>query len=182
MSVKRRRIRKDSIPYLVLEKLLEVEKAALGVFFPKKYPWAAISRPLFGLDSYPRVSLRTLSSTLSRLKREGLIVRSGNIRKSLWSITEDGKHRIEEIILTEELPRSDGVTRVVIFDIPERERKKRDTIRAELITCDFRQLQKSVWIGERMLPESFIELLDDLELKNKVHVFSVKEHGTIEDE
>ena len=102
------------------------------------------------------------------------------MRHSRWHITEDGKRRIQEAVSTEELPLPDGVTRIVIFDIPERERKKRDTLRTELAGCAFKQLQKSVWVGDRPLPVSFIELLDGLKLKNKVHIFSVKEHGTMD--
>ncbi len=180
--MKKKRKVSDSIPRLILRKLMEVEELTLDAFFPKKYPWAAISRPLFGLDSYPCVSARTLSSTLSRLKRQGLIARSGKARNSRWYITDDGENWLQEIIPTEDLPPIDGVTRMVVFDIPERERKKRDAIRAELSTCDFKQLQKSVWIGKRPLPESFIKLLGEWELKNKVHIFSINEQGTIEDE
>lgn len=172
----------DSLRRLILEKLAEMGVLTLDAIFPKKYPWAAISRPLFGLDSYPRASVRTLSSTLSRLKREGLAARSGKIRNSQWSITEDGKRWIQEVAAAEEILPSDGVSRIVIFDIPERERKKRDTLRAELLGCGFEQLQKSVWMGDRPLPASFVELLDDLKLKNKVHIFSVKEHGTLGEE
>ena len=73
----------------------------------------------------------------------------------------------------------DGITRLVVFDIPERERKKRDTLRAELIGYGFEGLQRSVWIGHRPLPADFIEFLDSLNLKNKVHIFSVRESGTL---
>ncbi len=75
----------------------------------------------------------------------------------------------------------DGIARIVAFDIPERERKKRDTIRAELVTYNFKQLQKSVWIGYNPLPEDFTELLNGLHLRDEVHIFSVLEKGTIEE-
>ena len=79
-----------------------------------------------------------------------------------------------------EMPESDGITRLVIFDIPERERKKRDILRVELIGSDFQMLQKSVWIGRRPLPKDFVAFLDSLDLKNRVHIFSVKDRGTLE--
>ena len=73
----------------------------------------------------------------------------------------------------------DGITRLVMFDIPEYERKKRTAIRTELVGCNFQQLQKSVWIGSCPLPEDFIALIDELKLKNNIHIFSVREKGTI---
>ena len=78
------------------------------------------------------------------------------------------------------VPPSDGIMRLVIFDIPEKERKKRRALRAELISFNFSQLQKSVWAGENPLPEDFLSFLDELNLKNKVHIFSVRKHGTLQ--
>jgi len=75
--------------------------------------------------------------------------------------------------------KKDGISRLVIFDIPERDRKKRDTVRAELIGYGFRLLQKSVWIGAYPLPKDFLELIDDLELARHIHIFSIRESGTI---
>ena len=79
------------------------------------------------------------------------------------------------------IPKSDGVCSLVIFDIPEYERKKRTAIRVELIGCNFRQLQKSVWVGYHPLPQEFITLLDELALKDRVHIFSVVKSGTLRD-
>lgn len=75
--------------------------------------------------------------------------------------------------------KKDGVTRLVIFDIPEYERHKRTIIRTELVACKFSQLQKSVWIGAYALPQSFIALMDDLDLHGKLHIFSIAQKGTI---
>ncbi len=76
--------------------------------------------------------------------------------------------------------RPDGVERLVIFDIPEKERRKRDAIRLELAAAGYRQLQKSVWHGNKPLPEDFLELVDALELRSRLRVFSVREKGTLD--
>ena len=78
------------------------------------------------------------------------------------------------------MPKKDGIGRLVIFDIPERERKKRDAIRLELIASTFKQLQKSVWIGHHPLPPDFPELLDELRLRGKVHIFTIGKKGTLD--
>ena len=164
---------------LVLEKIGELGVAAFGAFFPYKYSYARASRQLFGVDDYPKVVPRTVSSLLSRLRRQGLVARRGKKRgEYTWILTKRGAAKLQtESMIT--MPQPDGISRLVIFDIPERERRKRDVVRAELTACDFRQLQKSVWIGETPLPEDFISLIDDLGLKGKLHIFSIRESGTI---
>ena len=166
---------------LVIEKLLEFGEGTLDAFFPKNYSYAAIWRPLLGLDKKrKKVTRHNLSSILYRLQQQGLVERKGQIRKSLWCVTERGMtHLAREKVKREEIQK-DGVTRLVIFDVPERERNKRDMIRAELVECNFQQLQKSVWIGECPLPKTFVTLIDDLQLKSSVHIFSVREKGTID--
>ena len=102
---------KSSIAQLILSKLAELGYITADVLFPKKYPWAAISRPLFGLDDYPRVSRKTLSSIVSRMKRQGLIERKG---KGLFKdivLTKRGRERIERKPLKEkkDLPAADRI-------------------------------------------------------------------------
>ena len=173
---------KVSRTYLVLQKIGEMGMVTLDSFFPPNYSYTRISRKLFGLDSYPAVSPQTLSTLLSRLQGQGLVARQGKRRSSSWILTKKGKRAIQKSgeMRIPEIAEPDGITRLVIFDIPERERRKRDMLRAELIGYDFQGLQRSVWIGYRPLPQDFIEFLDFLNLKNKVHIFSVRESGTLE--
>ncbi|GEM_PF-573984 len=165
---------------IILEKIQELGEVTLNSFFPKKYSRTHLARKLFGLDRSPTISRETLSSMLSRLKREGIIARSHQNGKSIWHITSKGKKWMNTFYkpVTEVLP-SDGIERIVIFDIPEKERKKRDMIREELNSYGFKQLQKSVWMGDHPLPKEFILLLDELQLKNKVHLFVIEKRGTL---
>ena len=105
---------------------------------------------------------------------------TGLNKNASWHLTPNGKQHLQDRASKKNGARkSDGITRLVIFDIPEQERKKRDTVRAELIGCGFRSLQKSVWIGEYPITQDFITLIDDLKLGGKVHIFSIREHGTL---
>lgn len=130
-----------------------------------------------------KVHPTTVSSILSRLQRQGLVERVGSKQKAFWRITPKGKEWRKARNQNHDMcqQKNDGITRLVIFDIPEYDRKKRTVIRTELIECNFRQLQKSVWIGVCPLPESFILLIDKLCLKDNVHIFSVREKGTIDE-
>ena len=96
----------------------------------------------------------------------------------MWQLTKKGEQYLT-VRRTGGKIKPDGVGRLVIFDIPEKERRKRDAIRAELGAAGFRQLQKSVWYAEQPLPEDFLELLDALALKPHVHIFSIRQSGTI---
>jgi len=173
----------QKVTRLILEKLSEIGILTIDIFFPPGYSYTQPTRRLFGLDSYPYVKRDTLSTLLCRLRRQGLIERHGSRKKSSWTLTEKGTHWVnaKQHEPSFSIPKSDGISRLVIFDIPERERKKRSTLRVELMAHNFRQLQKSVWIGNNPLSEEFLTLLDDLNIKKYVHLFSVRHHGTIEE-
>lgn len=169
---------------IVLERIAQVGEGVLDAFLPRRHSETRIMRDILGLDSWRHISRKTFSTTLSRLKKDGLVERSGTMRSAIWHLTDAGRRSVEKdrIITSDRAKKEDGIGRLVIFDIPEQERRKRDTVRSELICADFKQLQKSVWIGYRPLPLAFLVLLDDLRLKGKVHIFSIQNEGTIMDD
>lgn len=164
---------------LIMEKIAELGEVAVGSFFPAKYPEARLWRELLGLGGDYRFRRETFSTLLWRLKSQGLVVRSGTTKRSFWRLTEKGRVGLAALGTLGAEERPDGVRRLVIFDIPEKERAKRNAIRLDLAAAGFRQLQKSVWCGERPLPEDFLELVDALNLRRHVHIFSVREKGTL---
>ncbi len=176
-------MKKQPISIFILERIAEVGEGVLDVFLPRKHSETRIMRDILGLDSRRHVSRRTFSTMLSRLKKDGLVERSGGTRSALWRLTDQGKEYLKreraKVNLAE---KEDGIGRLVIFDIPEQERGKRNKIRSELVCANFKPLQKSVWIGYCPLPEDFLVFLDDLRLKGKVHIFSIQNEGTIADE
>lgn len=178
--MKRKSERTPSIGHAALEILEGLGEATLETFFPRNYSYTAIWRPLLGLERSRKITRRTVSTILWRLQREGLVARTGARKNTVWRLTPAGEAQLHGS--QRNMPAnaiSDGITRLVIFDIPEYERRKRTAIRTELMACGFRHFQKSVWMGECPLPKSFVALVDDLELAGKVHIFSVREKGTI---
>ena len=128
---------------------------------------------------------RTLFSMLSRLKKQGLVAKQIKQGKTIWSITALGKKksttsvkRIWPPIRIYEKEEEAGLN-IVTFDIPEQERWKRDWLRQALITLEFKMLQKSVWIGNKKLPEKFLKDLNNLNIIDFVHIFKVNKAGTI---
>jgi phenylacetic acid degradation operon negative regulatory protein len=124
----------------------------------------------------------TFRSVLSRLKQQGLIKHEGHGK---WHITEQGKKAtttLSRYLGYEQWKRKRAPGRIIIiFDIPEIQRKKRDYLRIELLSLDFSPLQKSVWIGGGPLPDAFLKYLRDMGLLSYVHIFSIQKFGTISD-
>lgn len=171
--------RKVSLVRLILEKFQEAGGLTLEAVLPRNRVEGRMWRQVLGLPSGYEFSPRTFSVILSRLKNQGLVDKTGPHRKSLWLFTNKGKDFMENITKSS-LPKEDGVIRLVMFDIPETESGKRRLVRERLLVCGFSQLQKSVWMGYRPLPENFIKSLDDMKLKNKVQIVSIDKGGTLE--
>ena len=141
------------------------------------------NRNLKTLKSANNIAFRT---ALSRLQKSGLVKRSG---WGVWRITEIGKAYVAKHLnkinryntyqkITSE-NKSNDIKTVIIFDVPEKERFKRDKLRIELVALDFKQVQKSVWVGNIVLPKLFLQYLRDFSLLSYVRIFSVKELGTL---
>ena len=122
-------------------------------------------------------------SMLSKLKKENLITQKSNDN---LIITSSGKNYLK---LKDNKPpwnkhykKEDAISNeiiLVIFDVPEKERIKRDWIRVRLENFGFRVLQKSVWWGTSALPKEFIRDLRKYNMLDYIHIFSVKKKGTI---
>lgn len=126
---------------------------------------------------------------LNYLKNEGLVGKEKDGRSSLWQITRHGLEHLKTIkqVRSEllyarnaDFPQihGDGFT-IVSFDIPERERKKRDWVRACLEKMGFTFLQKSVWFGKGKITEKFIHALRERKMLDYIHIFLVSRTGTL---
>ena len=124
------------------------------------------------------------SSYLSRLRRDGLIVK----KDSGWHILPQGlkrlialrKNTLPDPDYHDEEKRNGDVTAVIItFDIPEKERRKRHWLRSALKNIGCAMLHRSVWTGSGAVPEGFVNDLDRLGMTGYVHILSITKHGTL---
>jgi len=74
---------------------------------------------------------------------------------------------------------SNDTLKIVIFDIPEREREKRDWLRIALKNLNFNMVQKSVWIGKAKLPKEFVQDLNRMNIFTYVEIFAVTKAGSL---
>jgi len=101
----------------------------------------------FGKRTYPE---KNVNRAVRRLESKGLLKREERGGKTVLRLTKRGEERLAHYRRGERrIPkpkRWDGKWRIVMFDIPERQRSVRDAVRNELVTFGFIKLQGSVWI------------------------------------
>lgn len=132
--------------------------------------------------------LRQINNLLSHLKRQGLI--SGNPKKIIPMLTKEG--RVKLAILQEKendaLPSTKsystieaGHLTIVIFDLDESQRKKRNWFRNVLRYLGFTLLRRSVWQGRNKLPQELLDDLKKLEIVDSIHIFTVQPNNLLEE-
>jgi len=121
------------------------------------------------------------------LKQDGLIEERQKDKKKFWVLTKKGegklillkernKKRLPEISYQKE--KTDRVV-VVIFDIPETEKRKRRWLRAALDNLGFKMIQKSVWMGKVKIPQEFLDDLFEMRLTSFVEIFEISKTGSL---
>lgn len=143
----------------------ELVTATLAAFHPHPYyhTFCTHTRP------------KSLYNALNRLERKNLVGRRHQSGREEWHLTESGEklvRRIKAKLSYNKQQRWDGKWRLVIFDVPERIRDRRNLLRKELSTLGFYQLQKSVWVTPYPLPEEFLEITAELGLVRHSRIIS----------
>lgn len=124
-------------------------------------------------------------SLLSRLKKQGFIEKKIKQSKIYWKLTSKGEKRLENLKNALKFPKlfykqeKDNRLNIVIFDIPEKYRRKRNWLRNNLLALGFTILQKSVWIGKNKIPKDFLKAMTELEIIDFIHIFKISKTGTI---
>jgi len=126
---------------------------------------------------------------LYQLQKQGFIEKKkSEDKKTLWKLTLKGlgyskKLKNKKLLspLKSSAIKKKDYQKIVVFGIPENQKKKRDWLRNTLINFDFSMLQKSVWIGDSQLPEDFFQSLKELNLLPYIHIFAVnkEKQGTL---
>lgn len=120
---------------------------------------------------------------LCKLKRDGITRHEG----SRWHITKKGRSVFRALTarLAVSLPHAVYPSQpaaqwtIIAFDIPERDKRKREWLRLALKRLGFTMLQKSVWIGKVVLPQEFLHDLNSLRILPYVEILSVTKTGSL---
>jgi DNA-binding transcriptional regulator PaaX len=129
-----------------------------------------------------RLKMGTLSSTLSRMKKKGLL----RMRGRKWSIAPEGRELLasKNSDIKKFFPNVKAGNEdkerclIIIFDIPEKKKRYREWLRSELVGFGFDLIQKSVWFGPA-LPKEFVKYLDEIRLLKHIRFFRATEKDLI---
>lgn len=164
-------------PFWVLATLLELGMASFEIFLnPSLYndPSPYIFEN-FGLQKNikkkKKIKEITIRQILRRLRKQGFVEKKGN----KYFLTRTGRLIMEYVMKRRKAlnVKWDGKYRVVIFDIPEKERKMRNWLRQELYLLNYQKLQESVFIGKYPLPADLIKDLKRSKIGNCVNYLLV---------
>lgn len=133
----------------------------------------------------PKVEERALFyNLLAKLNAQGLIEKT---HRNAWRPTKRGHkkrrglHAQQKMIIPRaHYPVKPSLTwNIIMFDIPEKEKRKREWLRAALVAMGCRRLQKSVFAGRIKLPEQFLDDVRLLHLLPHVEIFAITKTGSL---
>lgn len=115
-------------------------------------------------------------NSLSRLKKEGYVVSPS---RSNYQITDLGRAFVESINRkpARYSEQWDGNWEVVMLEVPEEERKKRDLFRSQILQYGFGLLYNSVYVSPWDYQQDVLYSIRNLGLEGKVSLF----HGTFQE-
>lgn len=99
---------------------------------------------------------------VKRLQDKGCLEKFEKDGETHYRITEKGRNSIEKYVFDQET--WDRKWRIVTFDIPEQQKKLRESLRRTLKNSGFKQLQRSVWISPFDVLDDVEKLVDDHDL------------------
>lgn len=111
-----------------------------------------------------------VKESINDLEEVGAIEKKDDLIK----ITGKGKRRLPRIKekLNYRLPYWLGSWTMLIFDIPETDKKKRDQLRYRLKKYNFGMIQSSIWISPHDMPEDLRSFIKERDLNKRVKTFA----------
>jgi len=124
---------------------------------------------------------KRLYDLIYRLRRDGLIEKKPKRdSRGLLLLTRRGKEWISAILPQKTYAKQEDTTiKIVMFDVPEVQKRKRAWLRRVLRDLDFRMLQKSVWVGKAKIPQDLLHDLHKLDLLDHVEIVAVTKTGSL---
>lgn len=129
---------------------------------------------------------RVFSTTIWRLKRDGLVESEGRkvsltSRGIAWLAKRREKQRSRGTLPKRKYTREEGKDTVVVsFDIPEHDRRKRDWFRCVLVGLGYEMVHRSVWVGRMRIPRDLLDDMRAIKIVEYVKMFAVTKRGTLE--
>lgn len=149
----------------------------LDMMFPRRYGKTPLASP-----SYQNEERQKFYALLNYLKQQGFVENKKKGRSALWKITLAGLKKLKflnKLNMPDYQTETDDKLKIIIFDVPEKERRKRMWLREVLKMLGFRMLQFSVWVGKNKIPGRFLEELRDKQMLSYIHILEISKSGTL---
>ena len=129
---------------------------------------------VFGFPKPWNYKDRSIQTTLSRLHKKGLVKNTSG----KWSITKSGKEYFKErkFVLKQfnfSFKKDSPKNLLLMFDILESKKSKREWFRHHLKKFDYVMIQKSVWVGPSPLPKEFSDYIKEIKLSDSIKTFKL---------
>jgi len=136
---------------------------------------------VFKREAHEVIQSEEFYNLLNYLKRTGFVDKKIGEKGTFWKITSNGLNKLK--LLKEKSidyqASTDDKLKIIVFDVPEKERRKRGWLRGALRFLNFKMLQQSVWIGKNKIPEQFLFDLRQKNLLPYIHIMEVNKGGTV---
>ena len=138
-------------------------------------------------DNRDRTARLRFAQMMYFLKKDGLIEKDGRGENTVLQSTRKGmsllrklkgqfRNRLPEKHY-EKIPSENFI--IVAFDVPEKERRKRDWLREALGHIGLQRIQQSLWMGKKTIPKNFLEDIERLGIASYIEIFEIKKSGTL---
>ena len=121
------------------------------------------------------VSESSVRGAILRMSQKNLLQSRKIGNKSYYSVTEQGKRRIEDgVNRVYSKPRTawDGKWRILSYSFPEEKRELRNELRKELTWTGFGMISNSTWISPNPLEEQVMEMIQSYQIEEHAILFS----------
>ncbi len=139
-------------------------------FYYKGIPMNALFLPALGIYKDKSIQNRFYS-----LHKNGYI----NKKEGKFFINKKGKELLKENKKTflknfNVIENNGPKNLLLLYDIPEDMKNKRDWFRRTLIKFGFIMIQRSVWVGPSPLPKEFLKYIKSIGLKDNIKIFKLE--------
>ena len=110
----------------------------------------------------PKYKKQSYFTEVSRLIKTGDINKKADKKGNAYlELTSKGKERLKRRFPIFMKGKWDGSFMIVVFDIPEKDRRARDDLREKLKELGFGQLQESVWVSPYHFEDDLKEFFEE---------------------
>lgn len=129
---------------------------------------------IFGVPKIKKYKKQNLYSSVSRLKKDGLIENCPTgliLSKKGRKYVERKFNSLKKFNKTENVSNKRDL--IVMFDIPEEKKAHREWLRWHLKKFNYIMVQRSVWAGPSPLPKEFSNYLKEIKLDKCIKTFKL---------